>query len=72
MYREGLANCTIFFSPLHVHRVFPIVFIVFMKELQNCAVVKPDQSGIMLLGSKRIRNQTGSLVFINIMGIVRC
>lgn len=62
------------FSPvaLHVHRVFPIVFVVLMKELQNCAVVQPDQSGIMLLGSKRIRHQTGRTVFINIPGIIGC
>lgn len=62
------------FSPvaLHVHRVFPIVFVVFTKELQNCAVVQPDQSGIMLLGSKHIRHQTGCTVFINITGIIRC
>lgn len=62
------------FSPvaLHVHRVFPIVFVVFTKELQNCAVVQPDQSGIMLLGSKRIRHQTGCTVFINITGIIGC
>lgn len=63
------------FSPvaLHVHRVFPIVFVVLTKELQNCAVVQPDQSGIMLLGSKRIRHQTGRTVFINIIpGIIGC
>lgn len=52
------------FLPLHVHPVFPIVFILFLKELQNCAVVQPDQSGIMLLGSKSIRYQTGCIVFI--------
>lgn len=62
------------FSPvaLHVYHVFPIVFVVFTKELQNCAVVQPDQSGIMLLGSKRIRHQTGRTVFINIPGIIGC
>jgi hypothetical protein len=54
----------LFFLPLHVHHVFLIVFIIFLKELQNCAVVQPDQSGIMLLGSKSIRHQIGSVVFI--------
>lgn len=62
------------FSPvaLHVYHVFPIVFVVFTKELQNCAVVQPDQSGIMLLGSKPIRHQTERTVFINIPGIIGC
>jgi hypothetical protein len=52
------------FSPLHVHCLSNCFCIVFMKELQNCAVVQPDQSGITLLGSKCIRYQTGSIVFI--------
>lgn len=30
-FKEGLANCTVF-SPLHVHRVFLIVFIVFNER----------------------------------------
>lgn len=61
--REGVDTNPVFF-PLHVHHVFPVVSIIFLKELQNCAVVEPDQSGIMLLGSKSIRDLTGCIVFI--------